>query len=183
MKNKFLALTLCLAAVSFAQAQEMKVKPYLYSQDAKILSKASASLPLFKAVGNHPQAIVGAVSPTFLPLTFTEHKFSLGDAIKPKRNGFAFVLEEGTYQIGITGTFQAIAGEISLIDIGLQVGSRVIAVNSNAIESGFDNFQILTTSQLIHLEKKKTVCWVARNRANGTTTNALHRSISILKVD
>jgi len=176
---------LCIVTASFTDvnAQDAKACPHSYAKDTAMLSKESASIPFFKASATNAILFVGATSAAYKPLTFTRHKHLHGDGIKPKKNGFEFSLEKGSYQIAFTGTFQATVGNICLIDLALRVGSEVIAVNTNSIEVNFDSFQILTTSQIVHLDKKTKVSVVSRNRAVATTAQVLQRSISIIKLD
>lgn len=180
MKSKFLALTVALATLSFApaSAQNAQTCPY-----AKMLSKTSADLPTYRASDVAPIALVGSPTATYTRLSFTRHTHLHSAGIHPHKKGTKFKLERGTYLISFTGTAQSTAGDISLIDVALQLGDEIIGVNTNAIETGFDNFQILSTSIQINLDKKTRVSVIARNRATGTTTNMLHRTISIIRLN
>lgn len=180
MKSKFLALTVALATLSFApvSAQNVKTCPY-----AKMLSKDSSSLPTYRASATSGIGLVGSPTATYSLLPFTQHPHLHGAGIHPNKRGTKFKLERGTYLISFTGTAQSTAGDISLIDVALQLGDEIIAVNTNSIETSFDNFQILSTTTQIHLDKKTNVSIIARNRVAGTTTNILHRSISIVRLN
>lgn len=182
MRNKYLVFTLCLSALVFTRmnGQEMRLRSCQKLQAEKMLSKG---IPFFKASDTTEIPLIGSLSSNYFPLTFSFYKHLHGSGIKAKKNGYTFALKKGSYQIAFTGTFQAVNGGISLIDLALQLGSKIIAPNTNKIERGFDNFQILTICQIVHIEKDANLSIVARNRADSTITNVLQRSISIIKLD
>lgn len=182
MISKLLVLTLSLVTLSFVNGNAQEAKGCSHcKKDGSVVSKG---IPFFKASGTSAISLVGSATLENTLLTFTDHKHIHGGGIESKKHGSEFILDKGSYQIVFTGTFQAITGGdiLSLIDVGIKVNSKVIGVNTNNIESDFDSFQILTTSQIIHLKKKSKISIIARNRAPGTSTNVLHRSISIIRL-
>ena len=177
MKNKLLALTLLIAAVSFSNinAHENKSEQV----DRKIIEKA-VHLHLFKASSTKSRLLIGNTSSKYIPLFFTKEIFSFGDEITLKKNHFQFVLEKGTYEIAFTGTFQYMAGPTNLVEIAVKAGSGLFNVNKTSIAP--DSFQTLTTNQIIHLSKREDVSIVVRTIVEGSSTAVLQHSIAITKL-
>lgn len=184
MKSKLLALTLCLLGVSFAKmdAQPIKAPQYNFLKKQKLMCKG-AGLPFFKASGSSVITLTGSTTATYTPLNFDRHQHNHGGSIKAQKNGSEFVLKKGFYLINFTGTFMSTMGDINTINLGIDVNGKVILVQTNAIEASFDNVQILTTSQVIHIEQNKSkVKIVAQDTSAGTSTNVVGRNISIIKL-
>lgn len=172
MKSKFLALAFFIMGFSFTN---------IYAKDKE--KESAIHIPYYTASANHIFVLQGP-SMQFSPLNFLHHRHKNTNSIKLTKEGTVFKLEPGSYQITFTGTFEAVPGQgISQIDLGFQVNDKVVAVNQKSIESNYDNYQIVTISQIFKFDEKKKVSIVARNTEAGQTTDVLQRSISILKID
>jgi len=184
MANKLLALSLSIVALAFAPMLEASPAAGQSIASKVTRSKSKESIPFYRASENDLTiSLQGSPTASYTPLTFTEHTHIHSSGIEPKKNHFEFVLEKGSYQIAFNGTFMANQGDIALVDLGLQIGTQVIGVNTKSIEANYDNFQIFNFTEVLHFDKKTTVQIVTRNRQADTAVNVLHRSMSIVKLD
>jgi len=179
MKCKFLAIALSILALSSIEAKNAKA---LTPKKSKfLLGKDKAQISFFGAEDTSPITFVGATT-TFTPITFTQDQLSHGNAITPNGASSQFLLQEGTYKISFTGTFQS-SFPPSFWDIALQVGKNTIFINSDSKNFlPLDSFAISFVDKVIEVDKPTHLSIVARNTATGASVVLTTRSIIIQKL-
>jgi len=186
MKSKLLALTLCLAAVSFAkaEAQTVKQKSLPSLKDAKS-GNIPKGLPYFKASAVFPVTFNGSATAPFTALTFDLHEHIHGRGIQPK-NHHQYILEPGSYQVSFTGTFSTMTNTIINIELGLKLNSTVINTQITNADLGFMGAsQVITYTKTIQVKKATVLEVVARNPSDllGSMSMVVGRNLSIIKID
>jgi hypothetical protein len=192
MNFKLLALTLCMATLSFVnlRAEDSKLTRKSIA-GVKLLSKGEASLPFYSASDKSTVTLFGATTASYVALPFTRDIDVNGKGIKANKNGDQFRLNKGTYLILFSGTFQAHgladseAVDFAYLEVALQVGPNIIFINTdshNLLEDGEDANGISSISKVIEVDEPTTLSLVVRDVSNDTSVIATTRSLSIIRL-
>ncbi|HXF29392.1 MAG TPA: hypothetical protein VN457_06035 [Chlamydiales bacterium] len=186
MKSKFLALTMCLAALSTAPVCAEA------TAGSNMISKNHVpghnSFDFLRATGINPRsfvsAIVGAPVAPFTPISFSLHELGNGEAIDLKKNDFRFELQPGSYEVSFTGTFEGLGtlqAPLSIIDLSLRVDDDFKSLGSQTVVA--TELTIMSATTIITVEKETKISMDARNRGlPGADAQVLKRVISIVKL-
>lgn len=194
MKQTLLALIMCKVLLAGTDLQA-EAKPFKEKTFTKQLSKDKSLTTFFAASDTQPLSIPPILTDSnfyfntsnFVPVTFTQEIHAQGKGIKAGANGASFLLEKGTYYVLFTGTFSTTA-LFGFFDVGLQLGSELIFVNSHSLDTFVDSTGVVNLYKVIDVKEDSSLSVVVDNESFSEEEEALNeisaltRSITIIKL-